>query len=132
MTCEKSERSLSQTSYINSLALVPKYISFQEFRSIRAKRAWVANKRPGIDRAVSFASEFTETTFDDASHKLLKKVVEHLKSSPRTGLRFPHLDLSTLQLVNYTEAPFNKAPDNKNRLGYIILLMDKFKRCGFT
>ena len=86
---DKTENVISQTSYINSLSLVPKNIPFAEFKSIHARLAWVANTTPDISYAVAFASQVTEEIFDESSQKFLNNVMKHLKGSPSTGLRFP-------------------------------------------
>lgn len=95
----KEKLKLSQARYIENLSLLSKDADFEFFRSMRAKLAWVVNSRPDIACAVAFSSQITPSTFDSTSYKLLNKIIKHLKASKELTLKFPKLDLDTLQLT---------------------------------
>lgn len=122
-------RKLDQKSYIDNLKLMPKGCSYEDFRSMRAKLAWVVNSRPDIACAVSFASQVTRSTFNDQSHKLLNRIVKHLRATKNVCLQYPQLQLSTLQITAYSDASFKNNVDNTSQLGYIIFLTDASGKC---
>lgn len=118
------QRQLSQKRYIEKLCLLMKDCDFKSFRSMRAKLSLVVNSRPDIACAIAFASQVTENTFRGDSYKQLNKVIKHLKSTTDLVLKFPQLDLSSVQLTVYSDVSFNSNSDRTSQLGYIVLLMD--------
>ena len=91
-------RRIDQMKYIDRLKLLLKDTDFAGFRSMRAKLAWVVHSRPDIACAVAFASQITESTYNNGSYKLLNKIIKHLRMTKDICLKFPKLDMDTLQL----------------------------------
>jgi hypothetical protein len=69
---EVKEYLLSQYSYIRSLKSLPENAPYKDFRSVRARLAWVVQTRPDICCVVAMASQVTESMFDGISIKLIQ------------------------------------------------------------
>ena len=78
---------------------------------------------------MAFASQVTDSTYDIESYKLLNKIIKYLRATKDICLRFPKLDMDTLQITTYSDTLFNNNTDNKSQLRYVILLSDSSGRC---
>jgi hypothetical protein len=78
---------------------------------------------------VAFASKISPSTFTPDSHKLLNKIVKHLKNTKEIQLCYPKLDSETIYLAVYADASLNTNNDYTSQLGYIILLTDHTSTC---
>ena len=107
---------LSQQKYIEMLELLPTGVSFEKFRSMRAKLASVVNSRPDIACAISFASQVTERIFDGYSYKLLNRINKYFRSTKEVCLKFPKLDPDSLQLTVYSDSSFKIRQESTARL----------------
>jgi hypothetical protein len=122
-------RKISQMRYIYSLNVLQTSADFEAFRSLRAKLTWVSNSRPDIASAVALASQISPSTFTPDSHKLLNKIVKHLKNTKDIQLCYPKLDSETIYLAVYADASLNNNNDHTSQLGYIILLTEHTSTC---
>ena len=118
--------SLGQKGYISRLKPLRPDSSFDEYRSVRAKLAWVVHSRPDIACAVSMAAQTTEKTFGHESIKIVNKISKHLQNTITIRMKYPKLDPLSLYLTVYSDASFNN--DNSRQLRYIIVLMDRHHR----
>ena len=67
--------------FIDSLSPLSKIASFKDFRSLRAKLAWLVHVRPDICCAVALASQVIEDTFCEKFVSVVNKVITYLKST---------------------------------------------------
>jgi hypothetical protein len=127
---EVCQYSLSQAGYIGSLTLLADSSTYEDFRSARAKLAWVVQTRPDIACAVALAAQDTATTFGSGSVKRLNDVTKHLKRTQALKLNFPQMDRESLQLVVYADSSFGNCHDSGTQIGYIMFLMDKLNNAS--
>jgi hypothetical protein len=114
--------------YICRLQLLPIDASFEKYRCLRAKLPWICNARPDVCAFVSIVGSITERTFSGRFDiKAINDKVTHLQRTNELRLRFPHLDLSSLHLLVYTDAAFQNREDGGSQCGYIVLLSDARK-----
>jgi hypothetical protein len=105
---------IHQKAYIPSLATIHPGSTFKQYRSLRAKLAWLTNSRPDIFCAINQAAQVTEYMFNaDTSGRIMniKSVVHHVQKSPDFSLRYPNLDLKTLRIQVYSDASYNNNAD---------------------
>lgn len=103
---------LSQADYFENLKLASGNTKLDEFRSIRAKIAWVANTHPDVPCAIAFTAHITEKNSKNSSHKILNKTIRHLKTSKDLCLRYQKLERTSLHLVTYSHLSFNNNDDH--------------------
>jgi hypothetical protein len=120
--------SIGQPGYIARLRKLAFNATYDEFRSARARLAWVVHSRPDIACPVSLLAQVTPESFSKLSIVALNKVVHHVQSTRDLRLTFPKLDEATLFMVAYSDASFNNGPGHTSHLGYVVLLMDKYRR----
>ena len=116
-----------QTHYINKLKPLPEEAGFKEYRSKRAQLGWIQNTRPDISFEVGYAAQVTEERFKAESRKLIKRintVIEKLRKTAKTGMKYPKLDQESLRIVAYTDSSFANNYDLTSQLGYIVFLVD--------
>ena len=131
VSIEKDDSSfhLHMKEFLDSLSQLSKTASFKDFRSLRAKLAWLVHVRPDICCAVALASQVTEDTFCEKSVSVINKVLTHLKSSKDLTLKYPPLDKNSLRMVVFSDAAFSTSANLTSQLGYIILLADDKNNC---
>lgn len=127
----KEIRSLSQRQYIARLSFLPGHSSFSQFRSTRARLAWVNHFRPDICCAMSFHAQNTATTFEARCIQSVKRIIGHLRRTAEIQLQFFKLDQPSLRMLVYVDASFNNAENHRSQVGYVILLADALNRCFF-
>lgn len=121
---------LHERKYTEKLRLFQTDCSFNTFRSIHAKLAWVVNTGSDITCAVAIASQVTEASFNETEIRNLNKVIRHLRRASRLGIVFPKLHIESKYLAAYSDASFNNDENHRSQIGYIISLMDYlYKSC---
>ena len=128
-TKNELSHSLGQKGYISRLKLLRPDSTFDEYRSMRTKLAWVVHSRPDIACAVSMAAQATEKTFGNESIKLIHRIIKHLQNTISIRMKYPQLDQTSLYLTVYSDASFINNNDNSSQLGYIIVLINRH-HCG--
>ena len=113
VTQNDMSHSLGQKEYISRLKLPRPDLTFDEYRSMRAKLAWVVHSRPDIAFAVSTAAQATEKTFGYESIKLINKIIKHLPNTNSIRVKYPQLDQTSLSLTVYSDASFSN--DNSSQ-----------------
>lgn len=121
---------IHQKNYIDRLKNLDKKSTFDDFRSARARLAWLIHTRPEICVNVSMMAQVTEDTFDAKHTRLYNRTLKDLKATSDTGLRMKKLDKSSLHIKVFSDSSFANNRDLSSQLGYIILLCDKFKNCN--
>jgi hypothetical protein len=116
--------SLDQTDYICTLPIFPLQATYSDYRSPRARLAWVTHSRPDICAAVAIAAQITQGTFSRTAIRTLNKIVKHLKSTADLRMRFPKLDANTVQIVAYADSSFGNLADHGTQIGYICCITD--------
>ena len=126
--------SLGQKGYISRLKLLRPDSSFHEYRSMRAKLAWVVHSRPDIACTVSMAAQATEKIFGHESIKLVNKIIKHLQNTITIRVKYPKLDPVSLYLTVYSDASFNNNNDNSSQLSisWISPIMGPFSTFPLT
>lgn len=79
---------------------------------------------------VAFFSQVTEKTFNPHIHELVNKIIRHLNSSSKLGLKFPQPELNSLYLLVYSDASINSSHDHRCQIEFIILLADGTGFCS--
>lgn len=129
-TTDKSGRKVCQKKYTERLKFILKTSTFHEFRSLRARVAWLVHTRPDISCAVFFAAQITERIHDTQCKQALNRTVKHLKTA-ELQLRLAKLDLDSVRLLVCIDASRTNMERNRSQLGYLILLADKLDQCAF-
>jgi transposase InsO family protein len=127
----ESDRSIHQTPHIRRLQKLGHDASYEEFRSARAKIAWVGNTRPDVLCAISRAAQVTASEFSAADVTSLNQTIEYLQRTADWAMKFPPLDIGSLTVVAFADSSFNNLPRSGTQLGFVVLLTDVRNRCHF-
>lgn len=87
------------------------------FRSLRARNAWVVLKRQYISCAVSFAAQITERFHDTECNHAFNRIVKHLEQTAQIQMSFPKLYVNSVGLPVYTDASQNNKEHKRSQLG---------------
>lgn len=104
--------------------------TYDEFRSTRAKLAWLCNTRPDISCAVAKLAQVKEETYSEASVKAANKFIAHVLKSKELGIEVPQLDLESVVLEVYTDAALANNEDFSSQIGYVVVLKDRFGKAN--
>ena len=132
---------INQSSYIESIK--PIYLSKERlaqrtetitdeeksfYRGAIGQLNWVAGtSRPDISFAVCEAStKVNNATVADLLR--INKTIKKLKSTP-SYIKFPRLDLRSLNIKVFTDASFNNLPNGGSQGGQIVFLCDDNNKC---
>ena len=66
----------------------------------------------------------------EATSNSLEKVVKRLKRESSLGLRFPTLDMETVDICVYSDASFASNRDYKWQIGFFAVRADDTQRCN--
>jgi hypothetical protein len=121
--------SLHQNGYIDRLDILPSSASFSDYRAQRAKVAWITNTRPDICCAVSMSAQVTQSQYQISHLRMLNGIVRYLQSTMHVKLRYPKLDIGSLQVVTYADASFANREDKSSQIGYAIFMADMNRDC---
>ena len=93
-----------------------------QYRSVVGQLNWVAGiSRSDISFSVCEAStKFKNVTVADI---YVNKIIRNVKST-KNCIKFPRLDLKTLQLKLFTDASFNNFPNRGSQGGQIIFIIE--------
>ena len=120
---------ITQPQHMTEIRSIPVGTTFTEFRSIRARIAWLSHSRPDVSCSINRSAQVTDSTFGAGSIKELNKAIKYVLSTRNIGLSYPKLDTNSLHLRTYAEASFASNHDLTSQLGYLVLLCDKKNRC---
>jgi Reverse transcriptase (RNA-dependent DNA polymerase) len=121
---------LSQKSFVRKLKKLNLDCTFDEFRSARAQLAWIVHTRPDVCVDVSMAAQVVEKGFCLKDVAMLNAAISRVVKTPDAGIRQQKLDISSLRLVAYSDSSFANNGDLTSQLGYMVCLVDKYKRCN--
>eukprot|EP00171_Calliarthron_tuberculosum_P018036 IDg18036t1 len=95
---------LDMDNFIDGLELSPVPTTYELYRSMRAKLAWITNCRPDVACAVAKAVQVTPELFNaTVDAKMLNKIIRHLKRK-RLKMTFPQLHRDSLHIRAYADA----------------------------
>lgn len=116
---------LSQSDYAEKLVNMKLDATFNEFRSVRAKLAWICNTQADVMYAVMKIAKVKEGTFGEKSVKMVNKVIPHTMKDTKVGIEVPQLDIKSTSIVIFTDAAQANNDDLSSQIGYIVALQDK-------
>ncbi len=90
------------------------------------KLAWLSHTRPDCAYLISQFAQLTHQDWNENRRAIVKSInrtVTYVKSNP-LSLAFPRLDLASVHIVCFSDAPFATNKDLTSHLGYICLLTD--------
>jgi len=141
-TTQNSDSSitLDQSSYVSSISTIPlsperlkdslQILNKEEttlLRSALGQLNWLSNMtRPDISYSVSRISGHIKQA-NIADIKETNKLIKYIKDTPST-VAFPSLDITSTQVVVYSDSSFNNIDDGGSQGGQIVFLKDKFDR----
>lgn len=128
-TLEKGFK-LHQKSYAKRIEKLPMDCSFKDFRSRRAKIAWLIHTKPNIACDLSMLAKVTQESFNTNNVKKLNKFIDEIKENPTRGLVMKKLDKNSLHIRAYADSSFLNNNDMSSQLGFIVLLCDKYDNCN--
>src|SRR5204863_8950935 len=89
----------------------------------RARGAYIASvSQPEAAFDLSFAAQMTNPSKDEV--KLLNKRIQWQIENPMRGLKFVKLDVSSLQVLVFTDSSFANNRDFSSQIRYVIVLAD--------
>jgi hypothetical protein len=100
------------------------------FRSARARLACILHTRPDVCVDVCMAAQVAEKELCFKDMAMLNAAISRVVKNPDTGIRQQKLDIGSLRLVAYSDYSFANSGDLTCQLGYMVCLVDKYKRCN--
>lgn len=85
--------------------------SFQDFRALRHKLAWLSISRPDISTAANIIFQVKNDTFEKKNAKQMNKTRRKTLLTTNRALRFHKLDKETLRKIVVSDAPFASNQD---------------------
>ena len=122
---ETGEIQISQSEYLRKIQPVSKGSDYEEFRSMRARLAWICHSRPDICAAISMTAQITAASFNAEKITVLNKVIKHLQKTADNALLYKKLDVDSIAINAYADASFSNNSDLTSQLGFIVVLKDK-------
>lgn len=125
--CSNERLTLDQKKYLRKLEELQDDANFSQFRSMRMKLGWLTNTRPDVLFEIAILAQVTDAQFKASKRDCLK----HLNRSVRYAithralLTIPKLNVSSICIIGFSDAPFANNRDLSIQLGYISLLVDK-------
>ena len=118
---------IDQLFYLKKLEELDQSSSFNDFRSMRMRLAWLANTRPDLQFEISQLAQITGQRFSDNAPAHVQRLNAAIRYAINNiaCIKFPQLDQSSVKLIGYSDAAFANNFDLSSQLGYIILLTDK-------
>ena len=118
---------IDQLFYLKKLEEIDSYCSFNNFRSMRMRLAWLANTHPDFQFEISQIAQITGQSFSENASAHLQRLNAAIRYniSNAACLKFPQLDSSSVKIVGHSDSDFANNFDLSSQLGYIILLLDK-------
>ena len=103
----------------------------EQYIAQRARGAYIASVcQPEACFDLSFAAQVSNPSKDD--YQALNKRLDWQIKNAERGLKFVRLDVSTLQLLVFTDASFANNKDLSSQIGYVIVLADAAKRANIV
>ena len=119
---------ISQINYIDKVSPIIKAATFDDFRTLRSKLAWIFHTRPDVACSVAKAAQVTKDTFNEKHIKEINKTIKFLKITKNRTLTYKRLNQKELHIKAFADSSFANNLDLTTQIGYIILLCDK-KSC---
>ena len=118
---------IDQLFYLKKLEELDPSSSFNDFRSMRMRLAWLANTRPDLQFEISQIAQITGQRFSENAPAHVQRLNAAIRYATNNiaCIKFPQLDPSSVKLIGYSDAAFANNFDLSSQLGYIILLTDK-------
>jgi uncharacterized protein YjgD (DUF1641 family) len=92
--------------------------------------ARICHTRPDICCGISLAAQVTTSSFNASAFKQLNLIIQYLQASKNIYLRYPKLDIESLQVVVYSDSSFANRLDKSSQLGFVVLLADASGKCA--
>ena len=91
------------------------------------KLAWLAHISPDVLFEVSQLTQIQTDRFKEDSKEIIKRANRVLKYAKDNivSVKFPSLDVETIQLVGFSDASFAGNHDHTSQLGNIVFIADK-------
>ena len=126
--CKKGETySMTHGEKIDKLECVE---TQKAFVSQKALAQYIGvNVRPDVCASIQLVAPGSKPTSDE-EYKTFKRTVKSMIATRDQGLNFIKLDIPSTKLILLTDASFANAEGMKSKLGYMIAMVDKFKRCN--
>lgn len=121
-----SKLEMNQDAYVSNLTTLPSDATFSNFASVRMKLAWLSHTRPDVLFEVSQLTQVTVDQFKENKTEIIRRTnraVMYVKDES-VAIKFPKLNLETLQVIGYSDASFCNNVDLTSQLGYIIFVGD--------
>ena len=119
---------IDQLFYMKKLEELELSSSFDQYRSMRMRLAWLANTRPDLQFEISQIAQVTAQRFKDDACAHLLRLNAAIRYALQPGTpQISKLDSSSLHIIGYSDAAFANNHDLSSQLGRIILLTDKNK-----
>ena len=97
---------IDQLFYMKKLEELELTSSFDQYRSMRMRLAWLANTRPDLQFEISQIAQVAAQRFKDDAHAHLLRLnaaIRYAHSNP-AHLKFTKLDYSSLHIIGYSDA----------------------------
>nr|AHF58602.1 polyprotein [Chondrus crispus] len=117
---------MSQRDYVIKLTPLVTHADYSQFRSMRAKLAWLTNTRPDIACAVAKLTQVREGEFNLEAIKEANSVVKHVRKDKNLGIVHPHLDPESTEIIAFSDAALGNNRDLSSQIGYVIILRDRY------
>ena len=126
---------IDQRYYIEGLTENPnnRYMSFDEFRSVRQKLAYTAySSMPGILVYCAKLAQYTNTLFVNSSYeplRLLRKTFKIMKHGPSLyGIKHNTFSPDAMEVVVCVDAAFATKHDKTSQIGILAMSRDKERK----
>ena len=112
-----TEYRIYQTSYIRKTEKLISTATYKEYRSLRAKLAWITYTRPDISFSIAQAAQVTESQYSTDPKlqvRYIIRTIRRLKKEPCLPLRYPKLCNDQLFIRVYSDASYAKNSDGSS------------------
>lgn len=113
-----------QPDYFVSLLPNPDDATFESFRRLLNRLAWISLTRSDLSPQVNMSAEVTTKSFSPVHVETINKTVSLVTRFMQVVLAFPNPDPATLHFDAYSDESFATNEDDSSQLGFIILLFD--------
>ena len=112
---------IDQLFYLKKLEELDSSSSFNDFRSMRMRLAWLANTRPDLQFEISQIAQITGQRFSENASAHLQRFNAAIRYATNNVacIQLPQLDSSSVKITGYSDAAFANNFDLSSQLGYI-------------
>lgn len=119
-----------QDSYTKRTQSLTPDCTFSSFRSKRQELAWPIHTRLVLACTGRIVVQVSEKSFCAQDAISVNKVMSAAKRDHHRALIQQKLDLKTVKVVAYTDAPFSTNLDHISQLGFLVLQSDASGKCN--